>query len=249
MGDWSGKTVVITGASSGIGEATAARFAKEGADVVVAARREERLQELKDRLSDLPGKVEYKATDVTNQQQVEDLIQFTVDTFGQVDVLFNNAGLMPLSFMKNKKVDEWEKMVDVNIKGVLYGVGAVLPHMLERNSGHIITTSSIAGHEVMPAGAVYCGTKFAARVIMEGLGKEIAKSDVRTTSISPGVVDTELTDTITDEEALDMLKKGIGLNEMTPLQSEDIAEAVFYACSQPKHVDVNEIIVRPNQQG
>ncbi|WP_147802385.1 SDR family oxidoreductase [Alkalicoccus halolimnae] len=249
MTEWNGKTIVITGASSGIGEATASKFASEGANVVLAARRTERLQSLQERLSHLPGNVVYKETDVTSQQQVENLIQFAIDKFNAVDVLFNNAGLMPLSFMKNKKVDEWEKMVDVNIKGVLYGIGAVLPHMLERNEGHIITTSSIAGHEVMPAGAVYCGTKFAARVIMEGLGKEIAGSNVRTTSISPGVVDTELTDTITDEEALEMLKKGIGLDKMTPLQGKDIAEAVYYSVNQPTHVDVNEVIVRPNQQG
>lgn len=249
MKNWSERTVVITGASSGIGEATAARFAEEGANVVVAARRKERLEELQSRLKDLPGEITVKTTDVTSQQEVEDLIKFTLDKYGQVDVLFNNAGLMPLSFLKNKKVDEWDKMVDVNIKGVLYGIGAVLPHMLERNEGHILTTSSIAGHEVMPAGAVYCGTKFAARVIMEGLGKETAGSNVRTTSISPGIVDTELTDSITDEEAMNMLKKGIGLDQITPLQGKDIAEAVYYAVNQPEHVDVNEVIVRPNRQG
>ena len=249
MSNWNEKTIVITGASSGIGEATAAKFADEGANVVLAARREERLQELRDRLGNKPGNISIKTTDVTSQQDVEDLVQYTIDTYGQVDVLFNNAGLMPLSFMENKKVDEWEQMVDVNIKGVLYGIGAVLSHMLERNEGHILTTSSVAGHEVMPAGSVYCGTKFAARVIMEGLNKEIASSNVRTTTISPGVVDTELPDTITDEGALKMLKEGIGLDKMTPLDSENIADAVFYTVNQPQHVDVNEIIVRPNNQG
>lgn len=249
MADWKNKTVVITGASSGIGEATAARFAKEGANVVLAARREERLEEIKNSLNDYPGEVAYKSTDVTDQQQVEDLISFAIEKFDHVDVLFNNAGLMPLSFMEKKKVDEWDKMVDVNIKGVLYGIGAVLPHMKERNTGHILTTSSVAGHEVMPAGAVYCGTKFAARVIMEGLGKELASTDIRTTSISPGVVDTELMDTITDDDALNMMKEGLASSEMTPLKGEDIAEAVFYTVNQPSHVDVNEIIVRPTKQG
>lgn len=249
MSDMNGKTIVITGASSGIGEATAAKFADEGANVVLAARRKDRLEELQNSLQDKPGKVEIKQTDVTSKDEVHELIQFTVDTFGGVDVLFNNAGLMPLSFMEKGKVDEWEKMVDVNIKGVLYGIHAVLPHMQEQNSGHIITTSSIAGHEIMPSGAVYCGTKFAARVIMEGLGKELAGTDIRTTSISPGVVDTELTETITDEGVLEMFEKNFGKGKMTPLDSKDIAEAVYYTVQQPKNVDVNEIIVRPNNQG
>lgn len=249
MTEWNDKTIVITGASSGIGEATAERFAKEGANVVLAARRTERLEEIKDRLKDHPGSVEVKATDVTVQQEVEDLISFAIDKFDHVDVLFNNAGLMPLSFLENKKTDEWEKMIDVNIKGVLYGIGAVLPHMKERNSGHIMTTSSIAGHEVMPAGAVYCGTKFAARVIMEGLGKELANTNIRTTSISPGIVDTELTDTITDDDAMNMLKEGLFKGNLEPLKGEDIAEAVFYTVNQPENVDVNEVIIRPNNQG
>lgn len=249
MTAWNNKTIVITGASSGIGEATAERFAREGANVVLAARRTERLEEIKNDLKDLPGNVEYKSTDVTSQQEVEDLIAFAIDKFDHVDVLFNNAGLMPLSFLEKKKTDEWDKMIDVNIKGVLYGIGAVLPHMQERNSGHIITTSSIAGHEVMPAGAVYCGTKFAARVIMEGLGKEIASTNIRTTSISPGVVDTELTETITDDDAMNMMKEGLLSGNLKALQGKDIAEAVFYTVNQPENVDVNEVIIRPNNQG
>ncbi|CDQ41363.1 MULTISPECIES: SDR family oxidoreductase [Virgibacillus] len=247
MADWKGKSIVITGASSGIGEATAERFVKEGANVVLAARREDRLAEIQSRLQPYAGEVKIKATDVTSQQEVEALIQYAIREHNQVDVLFNNAGLMPLSFMKNTKVDEWDRMIDVNIKGVLYGIAAVLPHMLERNEGHILTTSSIAGHEVMPSGAVYCGTKFAARVIMEGLGKEIAKSNVRTTTISPGVVETELTNTITDLEVQEMMKQGFG-EGMVPLESSDIGEAVFYAVNQPQNVDVGEIIVKPTNQ-
>ncbi|SFE24638.1 NADP-dependent 3-hydroxy acid dehydrogenase YdfG [Lentibacillus persicus] len=239
------KTVVITGASSGIGESTAERFVKEGANVVLAARRQERLEEIKKRLDAYEGKIAIKTTDVTSRQEVEDLIQYAIGEFNQVDVLFNNAGLMPLSYMKNTKVDEWERMVDVNVKGVLYGIGAVLPHMIERNEGHILTTSSVAGHEVFPTGAVYSGTKFAARVIMEGLAKEVKNTDVRTTSISPGVVDTELMTTITDEEVLNKQKGGM---PFTPLKGTDIAEAVYYAVSQPKNVDINEVIVRPNNQ-
>ncbi|UOQ48682.1 SDR family oxidoreductase [Gracilibacillus caseinilyticus] len=248
MANWKGKSVVITGASSGIGEATAERFVKEGANVVLAARREDKLTEIQDRLQQYSGDIKIKSTDVTSQQEVEDLIQFVIDEFNQVDVLFNNAGLMPLSFMKNTKVDEWDQMVDVNIKGVLYGIAAVLPHMLERNEGHILTTSSIAGHEVMPSGAVYCGTKFAARVIMEGLSKEIAKSNVRTTTISPGVVETELLDTISDEDVKSMLKEGF-FEGITSLDSADIGDAVYYAVNQPKNVDVSEIIVKPTNQG
>ncbi|UOQ84808.1 SDR family oxidoreductase [Gracilibacillus salinarum] len=248
MANWKGKSVVITGASSGIGEATAERFVKEGANVVLAARREDKLAEIQDRLRQYSGDIKIKTTDVTSQQEMEDLIQFAIDEFNQVDVLFNNAGLMPLSFMKNKKVDEWDQMVDVNIKGVLYGIAAVLPHMLERNEGHILTTSSIAGHEVMPSGAVYCGTKFAARVIMEGLSKEIAKSNVRTTTISPGVVETELLDTISDEDVKSMLKDGF-FEGITSLDSADIGEAVYYAVNQPQNVDVSEIIVKPTNQG
>ncbi|ASK64252.1 oxidoreductase [Virgibacillus phasianinus] len=242
-----GKTIIITGASSGIGEATAARFANEGANVVLAARRMDRLEELKNRIDGGAGSVAIKKTDVTSREQVQELAEFTIKEFGQIDVLFNNAGLMPLSLMKNTKVDEWDKMVDVNIKGVLNGLAAVLPHMLERNSGHILTTSSVAGHEINPGSAVYSGTKFAVRIIMEGLGKEVAESNVRTTSISPGAVQTELTETITDEEILFNMKKRGG--SMTPLNSDDIAEAVFYAVNQPENVDVNEIIVRPANQG
>lgn len=248
MGNMNGKTIIITGASSGIGEATAEKFANEGANVVLAARREDRLNEIKDKISGGEGSVVVRKTDVTSREQMMELAEFTIEEFGQIDVLFNNAGLMPLSFMKNTKVDEWDKMVDVNIKGVLYGVAAVLPHMLERNAGHILTTSSVAGHQISPASAVYSGTKFAVRIIMEGLEKEIADSNVRTTSISPGAVETELTETITDEDVLSSMKNRHN-EKMKPLKSADIAEAVYYAVSQPANVTVNEVIVRPTSQG
>ncbi|MBP1949763.1 NADP-dependent 3-hydroxy acid dehydrogenase YdfG [Virgibacillus litoralis] len=247
MGNMTGKTIVITGASSGIGEATAEKFANEGANVVLAARREERLEEIKSKISSEKGSIAIKKTDVTSREQMQELADFAIKEYGQIDVLFNNAGLMPLSFMKNLKIDEWDRMVDVNIKGVLYGIAAVLPHMLEKNAGHILTTSSVAGHEVFPSSAVYSGTKFAVRIMMEGLAKEVAQSNIRTTSISPGAVQTELTDTITDEEVLSNFKKSAG--SMKLLNSEDIAEAVYYAVNQPENVDVNEVIVRPNNQG
>ncbi|WP_070121411.1 SDR family oxidoreductase [Bacillus marinisedimentorum] len=246
MGSLDGQVVVITGASSGIGEATAEKLAGEGAKVMLAARREERLKEIADQIRTKGGgEIDFKTTDVTSRQDVEELIAYTKETFGPVDVLFNNAGLMPLSLMDKVKVEEWERMVDVNIKGVLYGIAAVLPDMKERNTGHIITTSSVAGHEIFPGSAVYSGTKFAVRVVMEGLNKELARTNIKSTSISPGAVATELTQTITDEDIL----SGFAKQQMTPLQSEDIANAVYYAISQPEGVEVNEVIVRPTSQG
>lgn len=237
--------VIITGASSGIGRATAVKLANEGAKIVLAARREERLQQLVGEIQSLGGTAVYKVTDVTSLEQVQDLADFTLGQYGQIDVLFNNAGIMPLSYMKNNRVEEWHQMIDVNIKGVLNGVSAILPHMLERNSGHIITTSSVAGHGIFPSGTVYCATKFAARVIMEGLNKELTKSNIRTTTISPGVVDTELPELIVDPEVRPIFENP----ELPSIKSEDIANAVFYALSQPASVAVNEIIIRPTNQG
>lgn len=244
MSSLSGQVVVITGASSGIGEATAVMLASEGAKVMLGARREDRLKEIADRIISAGGTVDFKVTDVTSKQQVEDLVAYTREKFGPVDILFNNAGIMPLSLMKNTMVDDWDRMIDINVKGVLYGIAAVLPEMLERNKGHIITTSSVAGHEVFPSSAVYSGTKFAVRIIMEGLNKELTNSNVRTTTISPGAVATELTHTITDENAIQALKD----RKRTPIKSEDIANAVFYAISQPENVSVNEMIVKPTDQ-
>ncbi|MEH7885165.1 SDR family oxidoreductase [Bacillus sp. JJ1609] len=239
------KIVIITGASSGIGRATALKLASEGAKIVLAARREERLQELAQEIKSQGGTAVYKLTDVTSLEEVQSLAEFALEQFGKIDVLFNNAGIMPLSYMKNNRVEEWDQMIDVNIKGVLHGVSAVLPYMLKRNSGHIITTSSVAGHGIFPSGTVYCATKFAARVIMEGLNKELTKTDIRTTTISPGVVDTELTDLIIDEEVRPIFENP----DLPSIKSEDIANAVYYALSQPASVAVNEIIIRPTNQG
>lgn len=241
----SGKVAIITGASSGIGQATAKKLAEEGARVVLAARREDRLQQLKAEIESAGGEATFKVTDVTSYEQMQDLAQFAIKTYRKIDVMFNNAGLMPLSFMDKLKVEEWDRMVDVNIKGVLYGIAAVLPSMKERNSGHILTTSSVAGHGVFPAGTVYCGTKFAARIFMEGLNKELVNTNIRTTSISPGVVQTELMDFITDED----VKPRFETPDLPSLTSEDIANAVYYAISQPPGVAVNEVIIRPTNQG
>ncbi|AFS70560.1 SDR family oxidoreductase [Exiguobacterium antarcticum] len=237
------KVVIITGASSGIGEATAKLLAKQGAQLVLAARREDRLKTLQQEIEQLGGKAVYQVTDVTDSAQVEQLAKLAQDTFGAVDVLVNNAGLMPLSKLNKNKQDEWNKMVDVNIKGVLYGIGAVLPYMREQKRGHIINISSIAGHDVMPSSAVYSGTKFAVRAITEGLRKEESvENNIRATIISPGAVDTELKDHITDEE----IKQGIG--NLKAMDAGAIARAIAYAVNEPDDVAVNEILIRPTAQ-
>ncbi len=236
------KSAIITGASSGIGEAIAKHLAAEGANVVLAARRSERLQELAQQIEkeyNVAAKV--AETDVTNREDVENLVKLTKDSFGSVDLLVNNAGVMLLSFLKNDYVDEWEQMVDVNIKGVLFGIHAALPSMIEQESGHIINVSSVAGHEVFPSSTVYSATKYAVRALSMGMEKELSRSGVRVTNISPGAVDTELTDHITDGEVLEMFKD----HSMEPLEAKDIARAVAYAATQPDYVNVNEVIVRP----
>lgn len=241
------QTAIITGASSGIGQATAKKLAGKGIRVMLAARREERLIELKKEIEAAGGKAEYLVTDVTSADDMEALAQATIDHFGQINILINNAGLMPLSLMSKRKIDEWDRMINVNIKGVLYGIAAVLPYMEKQKNGHIINISSVAGHIVWPGSAVYSGTKYAVRAISDGLRQEINPADnIRVTIVSPGTVATELTDTITDEDVLLNLKKSSG--KMEPLQAEDIAGAIAYAVEQPSHVDVNEILIRPRQQ-
>jgi len=242
-----GKVAIVTGASSGIGEATALMLAQEGAKVVIAARRLERLNELKKKIEAEGGEALPIATDVTHRTAVNHLAKQTKEKFGRIDILVNNAGLMPLSLMKNLHIDEWEQMVDVNIKGVLFSVGAVLPVMREQKSGHIINISSVAGRRVFQGGAVYCATKFAVTALSEGLRMELSPSDnIRITAIEPGAVATELTNTITDEEVKENMK---WLEKMTILESEDIAEAIRYALTQPDRVNVNEVLVLPTEQG
>lgn len=240
-------TAIITGASSGIGQATAKELAARGYHVMLAARREERLVDLKKEIEAEGGSADFRVTDVTSVDEMKSLAQETLDKSGRIDVLVNNAGLMPLSYMNKLKLDEWDKMVDVNIKGVLYGIAAVLPIMEQQKSGHILNVSSVAGHQVMKGSAVYSGTKYAVRAISDGLRQEIDPShEIRVTIVSPGAVATELTDTITDDDVLDSFKS---MSEsMEPLQAEDIANAIGYAVEQPSHVDVNEILIRPRQQ-
>ena len=243
-----GKTVIITGASSGIGEATALRLAKEGANVVLTARREDRLKELKSKIDkEGNGKSLVVPGDVTSKEDFKKIVDETKSEFNGIDGLINNAGLMPLSFVKNLHTEEWDTMVDVNIKGVMNGVAAVLPTMMEQKSGNIINISSSAGRKIYPGGAVYCATKSAVKMFSEGLRMELAPNfNINVTSIEPGFVETELTQTITDEE----IKEGLLSNfeEMTPLQAEDIAEAIFYSLSQPKRANINDVYIMPTEQ-
>jgi NADP-dependent 3-hydroxy acid dehydrogenase YdfG len=243
MSNIQGKTVLITGGSSGLGEATAHRLAAAGAKLMLAARREERLKSLVAEIEKNGGTAAYQVTDVTDRDQVQALADATLDTYGRIDVLVNNAGLMPLSPLDQRKVDEWEQMVDVNIKGVLYGIAAVLPTMREQGSGHIVNLSSVAGHQVFPAGTVYCATKYAVRAISEGIRLE-SQGEIRSTNISPGAVDTELTDTISHEETA----KGVNQLYSMAIDPDAIARAITYAIEQPEEVDVNEMIIRPTRQ-
>lgn len=246
--DLSQATAIVTGASSGIGHATAKLLAADGARVVLAARREERLATLSDEIEAAGGEALAVATDVTKPADWEALVARTTEAFGAPDILVNNAGLMPLSTIDKLKTDEWERMVDVNLKGVLHGVAAVLPSMTERRGGHIVNVSSVAGRRLFPGGAVYCATKFAVRAFSEGLRSELGpKYGIRVTSIEPGAVSTELADTITDEDLLARIGKMF--ESLTPLESRDIAEAIRYAVAQPDSVNVEELLVMPTSQG
>ena len=245
--DIKNKTVIITGASSGIGEATALKLSKEGANVVLTARRKERLQELKSKIEKKGGKAIVVAGDVTNKNDWQHLQKEAKDTFGSIDVLVNNAGLMPLSYVKNLHTDEWDTMVDVNIKGVLNGVSAVLPTMIEQKQGHIINISSVAAYKYFPGGAIYCATKSAVKMFSEGLRQELAPNyGINVTSIEPGAVDTELMETITDKELMNDMKDVMG--DVKPLEAIDIADAIFYALSQPGRTNINDVYIMPTTQ-
>jgi NADP-dependent 3-hydroxy acid dehydrogenase YdfG len=235
------KVVLITGASSGIGAGIARELAKAGATVVLGARRTVRLEELADEIRQNGGKVMTRRLDVTNRADVAAFADAARAEFGRVDVIVNNAGIMPLSPMASMKVDEWDRMVDVNIKGVLHGVAAVLPEMTERGSGHIINIASIGALQVVPTAAVYCATKFAVRAISDGLRQE--NDRLRVTCIHPGVVESELASTITDPVAAE----GMKTYRAIALKPDAIARAVRFAIEQPEDVDVNEIVVRPTR--
>ncbi len=239
MSEIKGKVVLVTGASSGIGEAIARLLAGRGARVIVGARRTDRLETLVAEIAAAGGEARFRALDVTNREDVQAFVDFAKAEFGQVDVLINNAGVMPLSPLSALKFDEWDRMISVNINGVLNGIGAVLPVMEARGAGQIINVASIGAHAVYPTAAVYCATKFAVRAISDGLRQETSK--IRVTTISPGVVESELADTITDPAA----KAGMDEFRKIALTPDAIARAVAFAIEQPADVDVSEMIVRP----
>ncbi|MFG1402463.1 SDR family oxidoreductase [Xanthobacter sediminis] len=238
-----GKVVVITGASSGLGAATARHLAAEGARLVLGARRLDRLQALAGELG-LPAAAAV-ATDVTDSAQVKHLVDTAVALHGRLDVILNNAGLMPHSPLERGKIEDWERMIDVNLKGVLYGIAAALPHMTAQKRGHIINVSSVAGHKVRPGSAVYAATKAAVRMLSEGLRQEVKPYNIRTTVISPGAVRSELPQSVTEPD----VAKGIrNFYEAVAIPAESFARMVAFAIGQPDEVDVNEILFRPTAQ-
>jgi NADP-dependent 3-hydroxy acid dehydrogenase YdfG len=232
------KVIVITGASSGIGAATARKLAALGAKVVLAARREDRLKAM---VAEMGGNAIYVATDVSKRTDLDNLIQQAINKFGHVDVLWNNAGIMPISFFEESLVDEWDRMIDINIKGVLYGINAVLPHMLQRGQGHILATSSVGGIKTSPGIGVYSGTKFAVKAIMETLREEVAQT-IKVTTIFPGATQSELGHDITSPKIRALYGN---LKNMPKMDEDAIADAVIYAISQPGNVSVNELVIRP----
>ncbi|HEV7256276.1 MAG TPA: SDR family oxidoreductase [Bosea sp. (in: a-proteobacteria)] len=234
-----GKVVAITGASSGIGEATARLLAARGAHVVIGARRTDRLEALAREIAAAGGSVRVKAVDVARADDVEDFLGYTEAQFDRVDVVVNNAGLMPLSRLDAGKIDEWDRMIDVNIRGVLHGIKAGLPIMKRQGSGQFVNISSIGGHQVYPTAAVYCATKFAVLAISEGLRQE--HEDIRVTVISPGVTRSELASTITDPGA----QAAMAEFRQIAIEPDAIARAIAFSIEQPGDVDVSEIIVRP----
>jgi NADP-dependent 3-hydroxy acid dehydrogenase YdfG len=239
-----GKIVVITGASSGLGEATARMLSAQGATVVLGARRVERIEAIARELQGAGGKALALQTDVTRAADVQRLVDAAVDKFGRIDVIVNNAGLMPSSPLERLKIEDWDRMIDVNIKGVLYGIAAVLPYMQKQKGGHIVNVSSVAGHRVRAGTAVYSATKHAVRVLTEGLRQEVKPWDIRTTIVSPGAVATELPDSITESD----VQAGVKAFYEIAIPADSFARAVVYALSQPDDVDINEILFRPTKQ-
>jgi len=240
-----GKVVVITGASSGLGEATARHLSGLGAAVALGARRADRIGSLAEELTRKGARAIAVATDVTDLGQVRRLVDAAVQAWGRIDVMLNNAGLMPHSPLERIKTDDWDRMLDVNVRGVLYGIAAALPHMIRQKAGHIINVSSVAGHKVRPGGVVYAATKHAVRVITEGLRMEVKPHNIRTTIISPGAVATELVERITEPDIRE------GVRRMTAemaLPADTFARMVAFAIGQPDDVDVNEILFRPTRQ-
>jgi NADP-dependent 3-hydroxy acid dehydrogenase YdfG len=239
-----GKVVAITGASSGIGEATAVLLAGQGATVVLGARRTERLAALADRITATGGQAIYARTDVRQRADVAALIQLAMERYGKLDVLISNAGIGPISLLDELRVEDWDDMIDVNIKGLLYGIAAALPVFRQQGFGHFVNVASTAGHRISPTMAVYAGTKFAVRAISEGLRQE-AGEKLRVTIVSPGVVHTDFAESMTNPEVKAQI---LVMRNQLGISPEAIARAIAYAIEQPADVDVGEIVIRPTAQ-
>ncbi len=237
------KVVLITGASSGIGHATALRLGGQGHHVVLGARRTDRLAALAETIRDAGGSADTQRLDVTDPENVTAFVDTAVDRHGRIDVIINNAGVGPLSRLDSLLTDEWHHTIDVNIRGLLHGIAAALPHFQRRGSGHFVTIASVGAHEVIPTGAVYCATKYAAWAITEGLRLEVDPS-IRVTTVSPGIVESEIADSITEPDTREVIRA----YRKAPIPAAAIAAAISYAIGQPPDVDVNELVIRPTGQ-
>ncbi|SEW02634.1 hypothetical protein SAMN05421841_0691 [Chryseobacterium wanjuense] len=238
------KVIVITGASSGLGEATAMHLAERGAKVILGARRTDLLENLVNNISAMGGIADFRQTDVTKKEEVQALVDFAVNNYGKIDVIINNAGIMPIAPISELRTDEWDSMIDINIKGVLYGIAAALPFFQKQKSGHIINLGSVAGIKVFsPGGTVYSGTKFAVRAISDGLRHEVG-ADIRVTTIEPGAIESELKNSTKHETS------SVIVNEFykQAIPASSVARAIAYAIEQPADVDINEIVIRPTVQ-
>jgi NADP-dependent 3-hydroxy acid dehydrogenase YdfG len=244
-GSIKGKVIVITGASSGLGLAAARLLGAQGAHVVLGARRIDRLQQLAEELNDSGQRALAVATNVTVCSDVKRLVDAAVETFGRIDVMVNNAGIMPQSPLERLRIDEWDQTIDVNLKGVLYGIAAALPHMQRQMSGQIVNVSSTAGHKIMLNGAVYSATKHAVRALSEGLRQEVKNWNIRTTVISPGAVDSELPGSSSE---MDMKARLDDFYQSVAIPADSFARALAFAIAQPEDMDVNEIVFRPTRQ-
>jgi NADP-dependent 3-hydroxy acid dehydrogenase YdfG len=240
MSGIAGKVIVITGASSGIGEAAARELARRGGKVVLGARRTDRLETIVSELRRNGYSAEFLKTDVTKLEDVQSLARLALDSYGRLDVFVNNAGIMPLSTLDQLKIDEWNQMIDVNIRGVLHGIAAALPHFQKERAGQFVNVSSLGGRIAIRSAAVYCGTKFAVHAISEALRQEVG-GDIRVTVITPGVVESDLAETITDPAAKQMMNEF----RRVAIKPDAIARAIAFAVEQPADVDVSELIVRP----
>ncbi|UFT99564.1 SDR family oxidoreductase [Radiobacillus kanasensis] len=241
MSSLEGRTVIITGASSGIGEETARLLASQGTHVVIGARRVERLEALASEIQTDGGSVAFQRLDVTELEQMQEIIKLAQSHFGRIDAIVNNAGVMPLSPLEALKIEEWNQMIDVNIRGVLHGIAAGLPVMKKQGFGQFINVASIGAYEVSPTAAVYSATKYAVRAITDGLRQETAGQNIRVTLVSPGVTESELPDSITHKDTIDFMKE----YRRIALPAESIARSIAFAIEQPSDVDVNEMVIRP----